>query len=119
MQVTKNFHSSEISCPCCGGLVYDPHFFELIQIVRTVMNIPFKVPQGGGYRCRMYNDSLDNSAKDSRHLHGSALDFSIVGWGGALEWKCVFEAMKLGLSVGHYKTYLHIDLRPGSPVLFP
>jgi len=82
------------------------------------MNTPFVISEGGGYRCRIYNDSLKNSASNSRHLYGSAFDISCKDWSGSIRWKFINEAMKLGFSIGQYSTFFHIDQRPGDPILF-
>lgn len=118
MLITKNFPDYEIKCPCCGGLEYDPYFFELLQIVRTIANIPFHVTSG--YRCRLHNDSI-SGVSDSRHLVGSAVDVDISAWSGEVKWLVMSWCFKLGLSVGFYpnRGYLHIDKREGKPVLFP
>lgn len=118
MQLTKNFNSNELECPCCKGLVYDQRFLDKIQIMRTIIGIPFIISPGGAYRCRIYNDSLPNSVKDSRHLHGSALDISSRGWTGSQKWQFANEAFKLCLSLGVYSSFFHVDTRPGYPVLF-
>lgn len=131
MRVSKNFESEQDSmfCPCCHGLVWDQHFINLIQILRDIMGIPFRlqkfdpnIPKSGGgfYRCAFFN-KLIGGAEDSRHKHGSAMDVLINGWTGDIRWLMQFEAMKLGLSVGYFpaRGYIHLDLRPGRPVLFP
>ena len=117
MQLSKNFTSDEFKCPCCDGLEYNEAFINRLQVLRDIMSIPFIVTSG--YRCRIYNDSLSNSATNSRHLYGDAVDISSGGWDGRVKYKFVFEAMKLGFSVGIFPTYFHIDQRPSDPVLFP
>lgn len=118
MQVTKNFHSRELECKdCCGGLVYDERAMELFQTLRTIMGVPFIVLSF--YRCRFKNDITPGAAKDSRHLYGAAMDIKTEGWSGALKWKLLYEATKLGLSVGWYRAYTHLDYRPTGPVAFP
>jgi uncharacterized protein YcbK (DUF882 family) len=118
MQITKNFWSSELECPCCSGLVYDQIAIDRLQILRTIINKPFNISKGGGYRCRIYNDSLENSASNSRHLYGSAFDISSKDWSGDVKWNFIHEAMKLKFSIGEYSTFFHVDQRPGSPVWF-
>ena len=122
MQVTRNFHSERdhMRCPCCNAFEWSEPFMRRVQIVRDIVGLPFYLdPSGGGfYRCRFYNDSI-GGATSSRHLYGSAMDVSKNGWSGAVKWIFEFEAMKIGLSIGRFDTYYHIDLRPGRPVSFP
>ena len=119
-KIRKNFTEEEIRCPCCNampeGEVFE-RFMDLLQVLRDIMGIPFIVTSG--FRCRIHNDSLPNSAKDSRHLYGDAVDISRGGWTGQVLRKFVFEAFKLGFSVGLYPTYVHIDQRPVGKTLFP
>lgn len=91
-----------------------------VQILRDIIGLPFYLdPSGGGfYRCRFYNDSI-GGAVNSRHLHGCAIDISTRNWDGAIKWQVQFEAMKLGLSIGKFDTYFHLDMRLGKPVSFP
>jgi len=115
MQITKNFTAEEIECPCCHGMVFEQTMIDRAQILRTLMNIPFYV--NSGYRCRFHNEAIGGS-KDSQHLTGRALDIKSIGWTGRQKWQFVHEAMKLGMSVGIYKDFFHVDLRIGNPVMF-
>lgn len=123
--LSRNFNtvSDPLRCPCCGLLVWEPGgrsgaFIRRVQIVRDIMGFPFYISEGGFSRCSFYNDSLDGSAKDSQHLLGLAMDISRTGWSGATCWKFRFECMKLGLSIGTYDTFFHVDYRAGDPVEF-
>lgn len=115
MNITKNFTDKELECPCCGGLVFDDKFVKRLQILRDLIFIPMVITSG--YRCRIHNEAISGS-ESSRHLYGSAVDVKNDSWSGAKKWEFVNEAMKLGMSVGIYKSWFHIDLRPGSPVIF-
>jgi uncharacterized protein YcbK (DUF882 family) len=115
MQVSKNFTDKELECPCCGGLVFDEKFIVKLQALRDFMQKPFHITSG--YRCRFRNEKL-GGFKNSRHLHGSAVDVRSDQWCGATKWEFVKEALHQGLSVGIYDGWFHVDLRPGSPVLF-
>ena len=122
LQLTDNFHvdRDHMRCPCCQGLEVNFVFLRKAQILRTEVGVPFVLPlEGGFYRCALYNSTLPNGAKDSRHLYGSAMDISRRDWDGTVRWKFLSWATKLGLSVGTFDTYYHIDLRSGSPVQFP
>ena len=117
MQITKNFTAKELECPCCEGLVFDDKFVKRLQILRDLICVPMVITSG--YRCRIHNEKIGGSTS-SRHLYGSAVDVKCDQWDGQKKWEFVREAMQLGMSVGIYKTWFHIDLRlkPGLPVLF-
>ena len=119
-KIRKNFTEEEFKCPCCGALPEGEtfeRFLDLLQVLRDIVGVPFIVTSG--FRCRIHNDSLPNSVTNSRHLHGDAADISRGGWDGQLLRKFVFEALKLGFSVGIYPTYIHIDQRPVGKTMFP
>lgn len=77
----KNFAPEEFRCPCgkCTGYPTRMKVKELkhIQSIRDHYKRPMTVTSG--LRCKAYNNSLSNSAKDSPHLHGYAVDFYMPG----------------------------------------
>lgn len=113
IQVAKDFHSGELECPCCKGLVYDQRMIDLLQIMRDIMGIPFVIRSY--YRCRIHNDKLLNSSNNSQHLMGKAVDISTAGWSGNQKWELVSCAVRYRLSIGLYKNHIHLDNRVGSP----
>jgi len=115
MQVTKNFNEIEMSCPCCGALVYEQSFIDHLQLLRDILQIAFIIKPGGFYRCRYYNDSLPGGAPTSQHLRGRAADIKISSWSSFSKWKFIKESANLGLSLGFYSHHFHIDKRIGNP----
>jgi len=113
--ITKDF----LSCKCCNAFNYNDRFWRLMQQLRWVVDKPFYTDRkgGSGFRCSIYNKQI-KGAKDSRHLHGDALDVSTHGWSGNERYYLVREAIHLGFSVGIYQSWVHLDLRPGLPVVF-
>ena len=122
MQITANFNSihDRMACPCCNGFMYDKTFMKRIQILRDVVDTPFVLDRRGGgfYRCTLYQKSINPSVVKSQHCLGKAMDIYSLGWAPSLKWYFVQEAMRLGMSVGVYKTFFHVDYRSGNPVLF-
>lgn len=116
--ITKNLSSNEVKCPCCDAVVFDREFVDKLQILRDLMQKSFLYSKGGFYRCRMYNDSLNNSSKRSQHLMGKACDITTHEWTATDRWKLVKHAVGLGFSVGVYSAHIHLDLRLGLPVCF-
>jgi len=124
MKITENFDSSidQMSCPCCGALVVDNDFIRRIQSLRWLVGKPFVMDKTGGgfYRCRDYQLAHHPEHPDSQHLMGRAMDISTIGWSGVDKAVFLKHAFNLGLSVGrdNYKTWFHVDLRPGKKVYF-
>jgi uncharacterized protein YcbK (DUF882 family) len=95
-------------------MVYDQKALDRLQILRTIIAKPFII--SSGYRCRYHNESV-GGAKDSRHLYGSAFDVITKAFDSYVMWDLIHEAMKLGFGCIIYSGWVHLDLRPGKPVL--
>jgi uncharacterized protein YcbK (DUF882 family) len=116
-QITPNFNVEKdgLSCRCCGAWYYNPSFWSKIQALRDMLGIPFIV--NSAYRCRIYNDAIGGS-KGSRHLYGDAVDISTLGWTGNQKHQLIELACSLSMSIGVYSDFIHLDLRPMTPILF-
>lgn len=73
------FTDAELRCPCgcgCGAMSMDPEFMHKIQIARAVINKPFVVVRGGGFRCKKYDKEVGTSDTPGwgPHTFGKALD---------------------------------------------
>ncbi len=70
-----------ICCPCgrCGGYPAEPQekLMRLADQVREHFDSPMF--PSSTVRCQAHNDELPNSAKNSRHLSGKAMDFTVRG----------------------------------------
>ena len=81
----RYFKREEFRCPCprCGGFPVEPDetLVRLADRVREHFGTPANV--SSGVRCQAHNDELSGSAKNSYHLRGKAMDFSVRGVSGA------------------------------------
>ena len=77
---SANFKYSEIMCPCgCEKTSpIDAHLIYLLQSLREKLGEPIYISKGGGIRCKKYNKWIGGYI-DSPHLHGKAVDISVVG----------------------------------------
>lgn len=75
------FKRGEFRCPCprCGGFPVEPeeNLVRLAERVREHFGAPVTV--SSGVRCQAHNDELPNSAPNSYHVRGKAVDFSVQG----------------------------------------
>ena len=122
-QIAPSFNivTDHLACPCCNAFQFKEKFWKRLQVLRDIMDKPFITDRkgGSGFRCRIFNNSLPNSAKNSRHLYGDAIDISTHGWSGEEKRFLVELAIQFEFSIGIYKSWFHLDLRrPENPVLF-
>ena len=77
----RYFTRAEFRCPCgkCGGFPVEPDeaLVKLADRVRAHFDAPATV--SSGVRCQAHNDELPNSAPNSYHIRGKAMDFCIQG----------------------------------------
>lgn len=105
----KHFDPREMRCPCgkCNGFPVEPeeklmhilddireHFGVPITIVPLPPNNPHK--GGSGVRCQAYNDSLNGSVSNSRHVQGKAADIIVRGFSGSAVNTYCQSLVKLG-----------------------
>lgn len=80
-QDIRYFTRAEFRCPCgkCGGFPVEPDeaLVKLADRVRAHFDAPATV--SSGVRCQAHNDELPNSAPNSYHVRGKAMDFCIQG----------------------------------------
>lgn len=76
----KNFKLSEFRCPklCSGYPVnVNPNLLYICQDIRNYFGKSFNITSG--IRCKTYNNELDGSTTNSKHMSGEAVDFYISG----------------------------------------
>ena len=72
-KLTKNFHSDELKCSCCGECHMDEEFMNKLQFVREQCNFGFKV--NSGYRCKTHNEKVSKRSMGD-HARGLAVDIA-------------------------------------------
>lgn len=76
----KNFELSEFKCPKhCGGypVNINPSLLIVCQDIRNKFGNSFNITSG--IRCKTFNNGLDGSTTNSKHMSGEAVDFYITG----------------------------------------
>ena len=84
----------------------DSNLLALLEVLRD--NVGQALTITSSYRSPEYNKSIGGASR-SQHLTGNAVDLSCKN--GILRSKIVFQALKLGLTVGVAKSFIHIDNR--------
>lgn len=85
---------------------------EKLDTAREIARVPFKLLCG--YRSPEHDISRGRSGK-GYHTLGRAVDVSCVD--GVSRWRIVYSCLRVGLSVGVYSSFIHIDNR-SNPIVF-
>lgn len=99
--------------PSCSITEMDEDFLDLLDRARHVAGVPFHV--NCAFRSVAYDLAKGRSGK-SYHTRGRAVDVRAVE--GSSRAKIVKACLAFGLSVGVYKTFLHIDNRENQIVFY-
>ena len=81
-------------------------FLVLLDELRDKVGEPLII--NSSWRSKEYNASVDG-VEDSQHLYGNAVDIHCTD--SVLRAKIVGYALDLGMSVGVYQTWIHVDNR--------
>jgi uncharacterized protein YcbK (DUF882 family) len=108
--ISIHFNRTELACQCgCGFDTVDSLLLEGLEAIRAHFERPIRVTSG--CRCNVHNASVGGS-KGSQHKLGRAADIQVT----KVPPSDVADlAEVLGLSVGRYDTFTHVDSRTGSP----
>ena len=105
------FKRKDFACSCgCGFDTVDYALEKALDDIREHFGSPTHIT--GGNRCKAYNDTVPNSSRLSQHIQGRAADIKVSGH---TPKEVADYARTLGLSVGRYKTFTHVDTRTGGP----
>jgi uncharacterized protein YcbK (DUF882 family) len=107
--ISEHFDRAEFACNCgtCGHDTVDTLLLEALEAIREKFKAPIKVSSGN--RCKAYNKTV-GGAQNSQHLLGRAADIQVDGVKPSV---IAGFAMDLGMSVGSYDTFTHVDSRSG------
>lgn len=101
--------------------ISDGRVFRLAQMfenIRAMYGMPIRILSA--YRTPQYNRSI-GGAKDSQHTHGRALDLKPPK-GIHIDrfyQDIVNNHLEFGITgIGKYKTFVHVDIRPGHRTAF-
>ena len=118
---TSHFLSTEFDCHCkrpdCQETLIDETLIMKLEWIRRSYGV---VKINCGFRCRAHNAEVKGSSTNSQHCLGMAADIVLSKYKPhqiqvILTDKFVNE--QVGLSVGRYDTFTHVDTRP-FPVIY-
>ena len=109
--LNRYFSRAEFACKCgCGFDTVDALLLEALREVRVKFKKPVVITSA--CRCEEHNQSVGGS-ENSQHKKGRAADIVVVDTDPSLVADFVED---LGMSVGCYPNFTHVDSRTGVPV---
>lgn len=108
------FSLDEFACSETGENEISRDFVAKLDELRAICGFPFVITSG----YRSPNHSIEKAkTKPGMHSQGVACDISITN--GVDRFKIVNNALRLGFTgVGVAKTFIHLDTRSSTPVMW-
>jgi uncharacterized protein YcbK (DUF882 family) len=108
--LSVHFSRSEFACGCgCGFDTVDAVLLEALEALRGHFGVPVTITSAA--RCFNHNRDV-GGARNSQHKKGRASDVQVKDTSPDV---VADYAESLGMSVGRYETFTHIDSRSGPP----
>lgn len=111
------FKPEEFSCKCgraeCDAVPVDMTAALKLEGLRLEFGEPMHI--NSACRCAFQNGAVGGKS-DSQHLFGRAFDIHCPD--GVYMRRLIILALKHGFSIGVKARMLHLDVRPGVPVVF-
>lgn len=113
MQLTKDFSTDELECPCCKVCNMNPGFMAALQTLRDKWGKPLLI--NSGFRCVEHNKAVQG-VPSSQHLTGRAADVRVSADD---RYSFVKLVQSIGFKgVGIAINFVHIDTREGPEALW-
>ena len=93
----------------------DTAFLAKLDELREICGFPFRITSG--YRDATHPSEVVKAAPGTgTHCQGIAADIAVSN--GVERMNIVHEALKMGFSIGVSRTFIHVDARTTTPVLW-
>lgn len=106
----RNFSRSEFQCHCCGENEITDEFIDVMQQLRTEINIPLHI--SSGYRCSNHAKEKGKPHKGAHGL-GIAADITISRQAAHKLLEAAYKHPKvtgIGINQTGGKRFIHIDI---------
>ena len=111
----KHFRLEEFNCTHTNKCAMDSAFLEKLDELREICGFPFRITSG--YRDETHPSEVVKAAPGTGyHCQGRAADIAVSN--GVERMNIVHEALKMGFSIGVSRTFIHVDNRDTTPVLW-
>jgi uncharacterized protein YcbK (DUF882 family) len=113
--MSKYFSKTETMCRDNCGMDVQPGFLKRLDELREKVGHPLTLTSAA--RCAVHNAKVGGAAK-SQHVQGLAADIDTLGLTAGQRYGLLRAALELGFCVGVNAAFLHVDTRPGQPLVF-
>ena len=111
----KHFRLEEFNCTHTNKNEMDTAFLAKLDELREICGFPFRITSG--YRDATHPSEVVKAAPGTgTHCQGIAADIAVSN--GVERMNIVHEALKMGFSIGVARTFIHVDDRDTTPVLW-
>ena len=111
----KHFRLEEFNCTHTNKNEMDKAFLAKLDELREICGFPFRITSG--YRDATHPSEVVKAAPGTgTHCQGRAADIAVSN--GVERMNIVHEALKMGFSIGVSRTFIHVDARTTTPVLW-
>lgn len=103
--IPTHFIEKEIACPCCGFLIVDTRFLEMMYALRTLYNRPLNI--NSWCRCEKHNKEVGSISQN--HIKGKAADIECLdSWHRQILLK---DIIAVGFKrIGIHEKMIHVDI---------
>ena len=111
----KFFRLEEFNCTHTNLNKMDHEFLEKLDLLREKVGFPFRITSG--YRDATHPAEARKAEPGTGyHCQGLAADIAVSN--GFERMNIVHEAIKMGFSIGVARTFVHVDDRKTTPVMW-
>jgi len=111
----KHFRLEEFNCTHTNRNEMDHEFVVKLDELREKVGFPFRITSG--YRDATHPaEARKKEPGTGTHCQGIAADIAVSN--GFERMNLVHEAIKMGFSIGVAKTFVHVDSRKTTPVMW-
>ena len=111
----KHFRLEEFNCTHTNRNEMDHEFLVKLDELREKVGFPFRITSG--YRDATHPaEARKKEPGTGTHCQGIAADIAVSN--GFERMNLVHEAIKMGFSIGVAKTFVHVDSRKTTPVMW-
>lgn len=112
----KYFKMEEFACKCCGKIIMDSKFLEILDSIREEYGKPLKVTSG--YRCPKHNQEVSSTGPNGPHTTGKAVDLQCSGTDAYKLTEIAYKHGITGIGVRqsglHPSRFMHFDILEGA-----